>query len=248
MNKKKFIATIIILAFFVIPICGVQFFRMVEANPLPIDTTSPNTNSPILSIQSPSNITYSTNNISLNITVAKPSSWDDSDTMREISYTLDGQNYPLWVSSLGKEATDCTFPAIKELSAVLTGLSDGQHTLKVDVTAQTKYFPNPNFFFASYESFGTTQTINFTVNNSSSTAPSTNPNFTLSPPLSQSPNPTSSSYPALSPIQEPTQSTKPAITSGTDALNPLPMMIGIAAVVIGAIAASALVYFKKIKK
>jgi hypothetical protein len=217
MNKKKFIATIIFLAFLVIPCFGVQFFRAVQANPLPIDTTSPNLDPPILAVQSPTNITYLTNDISLNFTVAKPSSWGDSNTMREISYTLDGQNNPLWISSVGKDAPDPSFPALKELSAILTGIADGQHTLKVDVTAQSRYFPNPNFFFASYSSFGASQTIMFLVNNSSSNMPSPTPNFTINPTSSHSPSqPTTS--PTYQSILEPTQSPNIANVWGNNIL------------------------------
>jgi hypothetical protein len=243
MNKRKFIATITVLVLLIISCFGFQFFMGVEANPLPIDTTSPNLDPPVLAAQSPTNITYSTNNISLNITVTKPSSWGDSNTMREISYTLDGQKYPIWVSSVGKEAPDYTFPTIKELSAALNGLADGQHTLKVDVIAQTKYFPNPNFFFASYESFGTSQTIIFTVNNSSSNTPSPSPNLTRSPLLSQSPNQNASS----NQTQEPNQTSKPFKDSGTNALNPAPLLLGITSVAIIFIAVLR-VYFKKINK
>ena len=243
MSKKTIMAAIIISSLLISQLIGIQLIREAEAGP-PIYTTSPNTDPPILSVQSPNNITYYTNDILLNIAVAYPSSWDYNKSIIEVSYTLDGQNCPLWASSFGNEGANYTFPAIKELSTFLTGLANGEHTLKINVNG--KYFPSGNPL--PWYGLDTSQTMIFTINVPQSTTPSQSPYVTISPTPSQSPSPTPSIYPTLSPTLEPIQSATPTPSLGVlYGIDPLPLILGIVAVVIVAIVGLA-VYFTKRRK
>jgi hypothetical protein len=180
--KRTALALSIIWAFLfsVVLLCSI---KTTTANPAPYGThglSTPNTAPPIITVQTPHNNTiYNVNDIPVNFTVAKPDSWDFNNSVRAISYTLDGNKTSLWTNTLGQGATDYIFPSVKELSTVLEGVDSGKHVLCINVTSDSKYWPNPDFMFPSYYQIENSQTIIFTVD-----APLTTPSST-EPPLTQ---------------------------------------------------------------
>jgi hypothetical protein len=79
-----------------------------------------------------------------------------------LTYQLDsGQVVTLFepASSLSE------LPATKQFSIVLKGVTLGQHTLQVNVTAESQYCPNPTYFFFLVQHYplDVSQKINFMV-------------------------------------------------------------------------------------
>lgn len=113
----KVLAAAFMLALLFSAVALVHSLSIAVANPAPYGTnglSTPNTDPPIIIAQSPHNdTTYYVNDVPLNFTVAKPSSWDFNNSIRTISYTLDGLKTTLWASTLGQEATDYYFPLPK---------------------------------------------------------------------------------------------------------------------------------------
>lgn len=68
------------------------------------------------------------------------------------------------------------------MSTVLEGVASGKHTLQINIHAQSKYWPDPNFMFPEYYNIDTSQTIIFTVD-AGSPSPSIEPTDT--PPNSE---------------------------------------------------------------
>ncbi len=178
---KALVATFMV-ALLVSAMALFQCISIATANPAPYPTSTPNTTPPIITLQSPSNnAIYNVTDVPLNFTVAKPS-WDLYYSIRTISYTLDGERITLWTNPLGQGVADLNFPVVngmpvKELSTVLEGLASGEHVLQINVHADYKYRPDPNFFFSSYYGIDASQTIVFTVNSSTSLEPTDTPNL-----------------------------------------------------------------------
>jgi hypothetical protein len=61
--------------------------------------------------------------------------------------------------------TESLLPATKQFSIVLKGVTGGQHTLQVNVSAESLYCPNPTYSFVLAERYplDVSQTINFMV-------------------------------------------------------------------------------------
>jgi hypothetical protein len=78
MSKKTLMATIVILAFLISIVAGMQTAEMAKANPYwGVYPAEPTQDNPIMVIESPGNhSTCTKGNVTLNFTVIKPSSWN----------------------------------------------------------------------------------------------------------------------------------------------------------------------------
>lgn len=135
------------------------FACLVEANfmgTLPTDyPLMPNKEPPLLDIVSPANRTYHSANISLNFTVTLPDSWGRQNHVKDVNYELDGHSV-----NLGRGTTyDPTLPKTHPFSAILEGVTEGQHELKiiVDLIGFTGSSPPKDYEFV------TTKMVLFTV-------------------------------------------------------------------------------------
>ena len=104
-------------------ILGVQFVKLVEANPMPTD--------PVISIETPIDKTYDVNSLVLTITiVTKYDGYYFTSARRIVSYSLDGNTKVTIVEidyTYDEEEKASTFNG----SAVLSELADGSHSLIV---------------------------------------------------------------------------------------------------------------------
>jgi len=149
--------------------------QVAKANPWPgpSSPTEPIKEPPIITIQSPTEITYSQNSIALNITIIQPESWlvnltGPPNTLKLVSCLLDGQNFTIWDGyHVGNTVCYYTPAACQFLASV--NVSSGQHTLQVNVYAVAPYFPHANFPFTNDYDICTSQNVTFTVNTNSST-------------------------------------------------------------------------------
>jgi hypothetical protein len=161
-----------------------QFAGLVTANPVtfPPYPIEPNKEPPILTIQSPTNITYYGDNILLNFTVTLPDSWGGQNHVKEISYQIDGETVALWSSSTNRDPD--VLPKTHQFSTVLTKMAEAQHNLKIKIDAVSFYGSSPP---SSYD-MTISQTVLFTLAVEPSASPfvsSLNPSLTadLSPSL-----------------------------------------------------------------
>jgi hypothetical protein len=187
--NKKIGAATFILALLFSAVGVLQSVSLAIANPGPYpDRPTPNTTPPILTVQSPYNTTYYENDVPLNLTVTIPYDWTQYESVRSISYQLDGQTFSLWdgwhrIINGILNVTDYSLPPTQQFSTALKGLARGQHVLRINVHAQSEYWPNPNFFFPSNYPLDTSQTILFTVDAGPFPSPSPSPSPNPSPEL-----------------------------------------------------------------
>jgi hypothetical protein len=210
MNKRA-LTLAFVLMFLFSALAVLQSVSLVKANPMPFPPT-PNTDPPIVTVQSPNNITYYVNVISLNFTVTMPDSWGGPDSngnwysnqnrIKEVNYLLDGQKVAL--DQFVTPYSPPTTPKVQNFSINLE-VNRGAHTLQINVLAESPFnpilppgqgFPGKNYGFPEFYHVNATQTIDFTVDAGPYTSASPSP--TLSP----SPSPSPSLSP--SPSQEPT--------------------------------------------
>ncbi len=193
---------------------GMQAVRVAEANPEVWNSTEPVKDPPIVTVQSPQNRTYLQSEILLNFTIAKPSSWRDLNSMeqmREISYTLDGEQNILWAGkrySMPKDTyfTSYTFPSPQQFSLVIN-VSNGRHLLQISAFGVSTYLGNivP---YPAYYPLNASETIAFSAYGPTPTSSSSasSPTLTLSPTDTAAP-PTPPESPALTYSASPTQQT-----------------------------------------
>jgi hypothetical protein len=167
--KKTLPVTVFIWVFLFSAVALFQFVSLASANPyegtpVPPSFQTPNKDQPIVTIQSPYNTTYYENKVSLNFTVTQPDSWFEANVscwIKSISYQLDGQTVTLY------EPTPSLYelPATKQFSIDLRELTAGQHTLQVNVSAESIYCPHPTylFFLVEHYSLDVSQKIHFMV-------------------------------------------------------------------------------------
>jgi hypothetical protein len=118
---------------------SLQVFSLVKANPVP-HPSKPNTELPTLTVQTPQNYSdiYAENSFILNYSVTKPDSWDHYHLgIPVIGY------YQVFVY-LDNNQIDSFIerpyhPFTKNYSVVLNELTNGWHTLQIDVKATTFY-------------------------------------------------------------------------------------------------------------
>jgi hypothetical protein len=221
---------------------------------------SPNTDTPIITVTSPTNnMTNYSGEIALYIMVEKPTSWNqtryDPNVIAGISYVhyvLDGITSSLFDAEYYNPIPNDELPLISNFSKILTGLSNGMHTLKVIVYSQSQYAPEKGPFGDAMPPFywqNTTtnsETIYFRVQKTNR-QPSISPIPTA---LTPSPNPTPSLSPTTTRSSSP--STSPTLTPTLEPVIPLPgdnspatltILITILMAVVVVIAA--LIYFKR---
>ena len=187
--KRTALAVMLLFALLFSVVALFQFANLASANPydgtpVPPAYQTPNKDPPKVTTQSPLNNTSFKNDVWLNFTVTQPYSWFKPDIVcyiKNINYQIDGgQAIVLY------EQTPSTYelPATKQFSVVLDGLPEGQHTLQINVSAESQYYPYPTRYFwlkEGYHPLDVSQTIVFTVQNSSTPERSliVDPNFSF---------------------------------------------------------------------
>jgi hypothetical protein len=193
---------------------GTSFINMAKANPFPTY--------PVISIESPTNKTYTANSLFLNVTLV--TQWDGlyfTSNRRLVSYCIDGKE------SIPIAQTEYRFDSEKQASilsgsAVLADLAEGTHNLRVNAEY---HYDNDNEVFVSVS----------------------NVNFTIDPTYSPSLSPSPSTSPTQTATPSPTATTSPEPTS-TPESEPFPTnIIATASASMGIVGLGLLVYFKKRK-
>ena len=208
--KRKAAALTLISALIVTLSIGVQIFEVAKANPFPTH--------PVITIESPANKTYTTNQLSLNVTLV--TQWDGvyfTSESRAVSYHIDGKFFLMpqieYRFDPEKEAS------ILSGSAVLTNLTEGTHTLRVDAAYS---YDNGKQVFASNSN------VTFTID----------PNY--SPSLSPSPSPSPTATPSTTPTPQSTSTPEPEQETF-----PILPVSAVTIIAIAIVATGLLVYFKR---
>jgi hypothetical protein len=167
-------------------IVGTQVVSLASANaywPPPFFPPEPNTDPPIITVQSPYNITYHVNDVPLNFTVTQPDSWHQDDLtlvyIHEVSYQLDGKTNTMWKMMPIQPPTQPT----TQQFLMLYGLSRGGHTLQINVTTYSIYDPvqSADWHLTSEYWMNAIRTTSFTVDAGPYPSPSTSPSPSPSP-------------------------------------------------------------------
>jgi type III secretory pathway component EscS len=154
MHKPAQALTIILMLLF----WGVQAAALANANPVwaTFLPETPDKNPPVINVLSPtSNQAYTTNNVTLNISVTEPDTWFRTNQLgrtkigeiSNIKYNLDEtENQTVYMGSLElNPLTDHSWlPATKNVSISLSGLGDGVHTVTIYAEGITAYLPDQN--------------------------------------------------------------------------------------------------------
>jgi hypothetical protein len=154
----KVLVAAFILALLFSAVALLQFVSLGSANPydgdpVPPSLQTPNKDPPVVTIQSPLNATYYENEVLLNFTVTQPDSWFKEDIacwIKNISYQLDGGQV---VTLFEPTPSLSELPATKQFSIVLRGVTGGQHTLQVNVSAESQYCPSETYYFFLLERY-----------------------------------------------------------------------------------------------
>jgi hypothetical protein len=172
MIKKSFIATITILIILISLLVGLQAIEVAKANPAPYDSSG--TSNLEVSIISPQNKTYDTNNIELIANFgAFPGVW-------YISYSLDGGSY---IEIAPGHPLSHTLTETLSLSK----LPKGSHSIEVKATAMGG--PGGQVTACAHVYFTVTKTLEPQL-------PSPSPTPTSSPTANLTPTPTIPEFPS----------------------------------------------------
>jgi hypothetical protein len=187
LSKRTQLTKVLVLAFLFSAVTGAGFVNLVAANPAPLFAfpTEPKTTLPTIVVHSPvQNQIYNSTDVWLNFTVIKPESWFAvnvahhadhtplSETFVNISsvyFTLDGGER----QNIVVHDIDSLFDAdpIFNLNfSTLLSLTDGTHTVKVDLEADSYYVVNYAYnlsnALSSVKLNAESYTVNFTVTDS----------------------------------------------------------------------------------
>jgi len=177
-------AGIIVLLILVSFIAVGMLIKSVGSNPwigqpVPPSMRTPNKDPPTIEIQSPENTTYYKNEVLLNFTVTKPQSWVTTNVscfITGVVYEIDAKEVVLfnWSDPTGNH----TLPSPGLFSVPLQDLAEGQHALRINISAFSRFWTTPefNFFYEDYP-LNVSETIGFTVEGEPSPSP-TLPEFT----------------------------------------------------------------------
>jgi hypothetical protein len=185
MSNKTFMATIIILAFLISLVAGMQVFEVTKADPFFIFKTIdpiPGTIPPNILIFSPQNNTvYSSDKITVSFNVSKPQLGTCETAIIDIKYTLDDETVQAFTIWRGGSASNSW--AIPEFNTTFTlpTLSTGNHHLTVTAEGVV-YAGNMSIFFIDSSS-----TTFFTVDPQPTLQPSPTPNISPTPSISTTP-------------------------------------------------------------
>jgi hypothetical protein len=146
MKRKTALTWIISFVLLVSLVAGMQVVEVAKANPFPT--------SPVISIESPTNKTYTANSLLLNVTLV--TQWDGlyfTSENRIVNYCVDGKE------SVQITQTEYRFDAEKQASifsgsAALADLAEGTHNLRVNAEY---HYDNGKQVFASNSN------VNFTI-------------------------------------------------------------------------------------
>ena len=167
MHKKLLV---LVLVFLLSVVSVLQFVGLAKANPSYSSTPiEPNKDPPILNVESPGNATYwNVDDVILRLSVTQPDSWNISSRITVVSYLFDGQEVILWDGNhetyRGMPVINWDLPKTSQFSAVLSDLTSGPNTLRVNVHAESDYFPNlPDWKFPTAYPMEVSETVHFTV-------------------------------------------------------------------------------------
>jgi len=147
MNKRAFIATVVITLILILLLVEMKPVKVTEANPLPYYFT-PNEDVPVLIVETPQNFTtYSVGSFLLNFTVIRPSSWYTTTrtlfqmpalgTISNVTVSLDGNEK--YFDEFPKDFVNGSNGWCENYSIQIGPLGFGLNTLQIDVTAYTYY-------------------------------------------------------------------------------------------------------------
>lgn len=198
MNKKLFLKAAFVWALLFSIIAGTLLVNLVVANPV----GSPNfpSETPVISVLSPGNVTYNVNNVSLTVNVTKPVSWNSTSSFEGLIFAVG-----YWLDNNTSGATGGVISVGDEYntkfvvcSTNLTGLSEGTHSIAV-YSDGICYLRNPGKY--SHDLFykiviGYSEPIYFVVDtppkisifsleNATYETPDISLNFTINQPVSQ---------------------------------------------------------------
>jgi hypothetical protein len=137
--KRKALALILILVLLISVVAGTWFVNLAKADPIP----APVNPVPVISILSPEyNKTYAVNSVSLTF-IVNLSSWGSYPfTLSPIEYYIDGKKQGQFAGNYSSDP----------FSVTLTGLSDGVHSVEVNVTTTGLHY-NIIRYFQGYPVF-----------------------------------------------------------------------------------------------
>ena len=228
----KIVVTGFICSIFLLALAGVQFVDLAEATPTVGGYWEDNDTVVVpleLTILSPKNTTYSSNNIDLSIRITKTETGEPMEVSHfYVFYELDMSPYnPPSLS--GSDIANNHWGSEIYYSTFLRGLSEGKHHLLVYVEC----FPeNVSAYWVSSRTYAE---ANFSIDTTSEIPSSPSPSPTIVP------TPTPTPEPSPSPSPTPTASPSPSPTPPPE--EPPTMMYVALGIGIGGVAAIAVVIF-----
>jgi hypothetical protein len=155
MGKKAFIAVAVISLILSLSVAGMQAVKVVKANPYeppPFYPPTPNKDSPTITMDSPTNTSYTIGNVTLNFTISQPSSWvktiqinQTSDNVtygdmrvgyiHDVYYQLDGNLHTLW----SQYPPSPILESVKTFTVNMFNLTTGLHYLTVKAACYSIY-------------------------------------------------------------------------------------------------------------
>ena len=191
-----------ISALLVSTLTGMNVVEVAKANPwigepVPPSLQVPNKDSPLLTIQSPQNVTYYENEVLLNFTVTKPESWYTTNVscyISKVSYQIDGQSVTLfqidqkfapWYYYQDVSNSSIT----QQFSVLLKDIVEGQHSLEINVTAFSIYSTTQRFtLFYEFYPLYVSKTVSFVIAEKPSPSPTPSQMPSSAPSLSPTPS------------------------------------------------------------
>ena len=218
MSKKPFMAAIIISAFLISLVSGMQAVEVAKANPIPYPP-APSTELPQLVLQTPKNYSssYTNSTLDLNFTITKPASWLAYTTKLGTIEVPTVGDYAVIVYLNGNLNYPFAYePYLNDLSVNYTmnfsNLTSGQHNATIAIFCTAFYTnPQPQFFRSNMS-----QTVFFTIYPDAQTIQFTETPVVISrdpyPILGPSPTATPTLTPTSTPTSPPnsTSSTTPS--------------------------------------
>jgi hypothetical protein len=211
--KRKFLAITLLLVLLLSPLVASLFVNLARANPFhfPIDN-NPDPDQPLINVTSPNqNRIYNVTDIWLTFTVTKPQKWFGTDRFSYLGtvYNCNGEITFVRYSLDGKQSENFSAndddwneiyrkPMRRTLnfSFHLTGLSEGKHTLIVDLEGKYRYLESDTGIVLTTIVVANSTEIQFTVDTVSPHISVLSPrnetylsetplNFTVNEPVSQ---------------------------------------------------------------
>src|SRR3989304_6982177 len=189
MSNRTFMAAVIILAFLISIVAGMQSVEVAKANPFFIYKTIdpiPGATPPTITILSPENNTvYSSDKITVSFNVSRPLLGTCNTAIIDVKYTLDNETVQAFSIWRGGSASDSK--AIPDFNTTFTlpSLPTGNHNLTVTAEGVV-YAGNMSIFFID----GASTTFFATGTQPLQPSPTPTQTPTLAPTVTPSPSPT----------------------------------------------------------